>query len=80
MGRTLTNTMVNLGLQSGCDEALYQVGGARGASGGLGGLGRGRGTLQRGCDAGLSPGVQRDLGGMWGGNGEGDTEGTKGGE
>ncbi|CAN8177831.1 unnamed protein product [Coccothraustes coccothraustes] len=26
MGRTLTNTMVNLGLQSGCDEALYQLG------------------------------------------------------
>ena len=25
MGRTLTNTMVNLGIQSGCDEALYQV-------------------------------------------------------
>ncbi|XP_032939456.1 glycogen phosphorylase, muscle form [Catharus ustulatus] len=26
MGRTLTNTMVNLGLQSSCDEALYQLG------------------------------------------------------
>lgn len=26
MGRTLTNTMVNLGIQSGCDEALYQLG------------------------------------------------------
>ena len=25
MGRSLTNTMVNLGLQSSCDEALYQV-------------------------------------------------------
>lgn len=26
MGRTLTNTMVNLGIQNACDEALYQVG------------------------------------------------------
>ena len=26
MGRTLTNTMVNLGLQNACDEALYQLG------------------------------------------------------
>ncbi|GIX94524.1 glycogen phosphorylase [Caerostris extrusa] len=26
MGRTLTNTMVNLGIQSTCDEALYQLG------------------------------------------------------
>jgi len=26
MGRTLTNTMVNLGVQSSCDEALYQLG------------------------------------------------------
>lgn len=26
MGRTLTNTMVNLGIQSTCDEALYQIG------------------------------------------------------
>jgi starch phosphorylase len=26
MGRTLTNTMVNLGIQSSCDEALYQLG------------------------------------------------------
>lgn len=26
MGRTLQNTMVNLGLQSACDEAIYQVG------------------------------------------------------
>jgi len=26
MGRSLTNTMVNLGLQSSCDEALYQLG------------------------------------------------------
>lgn len=25
MGRTLSNTMVNLGIQSACDEALYQV-------------------------------------------------------
>jgi len=25
MGRTLTNTMVNLGIQNSCDEALYQV-------------------------------------------------------
>lgn len=25
MGRTLTNTMVNLGIQNACDEALYQV-------------------------------------------------------
>lgn len=25
MGRTLTNTMVNLGIQSACDEAIYQV-------------------------------------------------------
>lgn len=26
MGRTLQNTMVNLGLQTACDEATYQVG------------------------------------------------------
>lgn len=26
MGRSLTNTMVNLGIQSSCDEALYQLG------------------------------------------------------
>lgn len=26
MGRTLTNTMVNLGIQSACDEAMYQLG------------------------------------------------------
>ncbi|XP_070578509.1 glycogen phosphorylase, muscle form-like [Ptychodera flava] len=26
MGRTLTNTMVNLGIQSECDEAMYQLG------------------------------------------------------
>jgi len=26
MGRTLTNTMVNLGMQNACDEALYQLG------------------------------------------------------
>nr|XP_022331555.1 glycogen phosphorylase, muscle form-like isoform X2 [Crassostrea virginica] len=26
MGRTLSNTMVNLGIQSACDEALYQIG------------------------------------------------------
>ncbi|XP_072023155.1 glycogen phosphorylase, brain form-like [Amphiura filiformis] len=26
IGRTLTNTMVNLGIQSQCDEALYQIG------------------------------------------------------
>ncbi|XP_078001241.1 glycogen phosphorylase, muscle form-like [Glandiceps talaboti] len=26
MGRTLTNTMVNLGIQSECDEAMYQIG------------------------------------------------------
>jgi len=26
MGRSLTNTMVNLGIQSACDEALYQLG------------------------------------------------------
>lgn len=26
MGRTLSNTMVNLGIQSSCDEALYQLG------------------------------------------------------
>ena len=25
MGRTLTNTMLNLGIQNSCDEALYQV-------------------------------------------------------
>ena len=25
MGRTLTNTTVNLGIQSACDEAMYQV-------------------------------------------------------
>lgn len=25
MGRTLTNTMINLGIQATCDEALYQV-------------------------------------------------------
>jgi len=25
MGRTLTNTMLNLGIQNACDEALYQV-------------------------------------------------------
>ena len=25
MGRTLTNTMINLGIQQTCDEALYQV-------------------------------------------------------
>lgn len=25
MGRSLSNTMVNLGIQSECDEALYQV-------------------------------------------------------
>lgn len=25
MGRTLTNTMINLGIQGACDEALYQV-------------------------------------------------------
>ncbi|CAB0003212.1 unnamed protein product [Nesidiocoris tenuis] len=26
MGRTLTNTMINLGIQGACDEALYQMG------------------------------------------------------
>lgn len=26
MGRTLQNTMVNLGIQTCCDEALYQMG------------------------------------------------------
>ncbi|KAH9423885.1 hypothetical protein DERP_005469 [Dermatophagoides pteronyssinus] len=26
MGRTLTNTMINIGIQSACDEALYQMG------------------------------------------------------
>ncbi|KAH7972641.1 hypothetical protein HPB52_014421 [Rhipicephalus sanguineus] len=26
MGRSLTNTMVNLGIQNACDEALYQMG------------------------------------------------------
>ncbi len=25
MGRTLTNTTVNLGIQNACDEAMYQV-------------------------------------------------------
>ena len=25
MGRALTNTMINLGIQSACDEALYQA-------------------------------------------------------
>ena len=25
MGRSLSNTMINLGIQSECDEALYQV-------------------------------------------------------
>lgn len=25
MGRTLQNTMINLGLQNACDEAVYQV-------------------------------------------------------
>ena len=25
MGRSLTNTMVNLGIQGACDEAMYQV-------------------------------------------------------
>ena len=27
MGRSLTNTMINLGIQGACDEAMYQVGG-----------------------------------------------------
>ena len=26
MGRALTNTMINLGIQGECDEAMYQVG------------------------------------------------------
>lgn len=26
MGRSLTNTMCNIGIQSACDEAMYQVG------------------------------------------------------
>lgn len=26
MGRTLSNTMINLGIQTTCDEAIYQVG------------------------------------------------------
>lgn len=25
MGRTLQNTMINLGLQNACDESIYQV-------------------------------------------------------
>lgn len=25
-GRTLSNTMINLGIQNTCDEALYQLG------------------------------------------------------
>jgi len=25
MGRALTNTMINLGIQGECDEAMYQV-------------------------------------------------------
>ena len=25
MGRTLQNTMINLGIQGACDEAMYQV-------------------------------------------------------
>jgi hypothetical protein len=25
MGRSLTNTMINLGIDGACDEALYQV-------------------------------------------------------
>ncbi|NWR95639.1 PYGM protein, partial [Furnarius figulus] len=52
MGRTLTNTMVNLALQSGCDEALYQVGeGGRGTEGrgGLETLGRGSSLPWGGC-------------------------------
>uniref|UniRef100_A0A5G2QWP3 Alpha-1,4 glucan phosphorylase n=1 Tax=Sus scrofa TaxID=9823 RepID=A0A5G2QWP3_PIG len=44
MGRTLQNTMVNLGLQNACDEAIYQVRAEVGV--GLGGAGRdGRGCL-----------------------------------
>lgn len=31
MGRTLQNTMINLGLQNACDEAVYQVSIPRGA-------------------------------------------------
>ena len=26
MGRSLTNTMINLGIQGACDEAMYQLG------------------------------------------------------
>ncbi len=26
MGRSLTNTMINIGIQGACDEAMYQVG------------------------------------------------------
>lgn len=26
MGRSLQNTMINLGIQGACDEAMYQVG------------------------------------------------------
>jgi len=26
MGRALSNTMINLGIQGECDEAMYQVG------------------------------------------------------
>lgn len=25
MGRSLSNTMINLGIQNACDEAMYQV-------------------------------------------------------
>ena len=25
MGRSLTNTMINIGIQGACDEAMYQV-------------------------------------------------------
>ena len=29
MGRSLTNTMINLGIQGACDEAMYQVSGTK---------------------------------------------------
>lgn len=41
MGRTLQNTMINLGLQNACDEAVYQVSiplGMRAALGGIHGF------------------------------------------
>lgn len=79
MGRTLQNTMVNLGLQSCCDEALYQVGGTRVGGGHAWGArvgAHGRHAAGREGVWGVREGMEERLGGV--GGTRGDTGGRGG--